>query len=119
MAVPLGLLQRRGPSFFSPALDTAKQNAINRIGMSLLNKVVLEFNGYTGGPFEWGWWHNRLPNATGDNGYWQEFFVLRRAYINSGDKVPVVVAFQAGQPAVTAENTMTDDQMQASVRTPA
>jgi monoamine oxidase len=68
VAVPLGVLKKRGPAFFSPALETAKQDAINCLGMSLLNKVILEFpTSYAGSVFfEWGWWHNRLPNATGD-----------------------------------------------------
>lgn len=117
VAVPLGVLQKRGPSFFSPALEAAKRNAINGLGMSLLNKVILEFaSTYVSGPFASAyWWHNRLPNATSDTGDWQEFFVLRMAY---GASAPVLVAFQAGQPAVTAEMTMNDAQAVASVSFP-
>jgi hypothetical protein len=81
--------------------------------MGLLNKVILEFPAthINSGPFAEGTrWINRLPEASGDNGYWQEFFNLRKAL-----NVPVLVAFQAGLPAVTAENTMNDAAMVDSV----
>jgi len=119
VAIPLGVLKARGAAFFSPALDTAKQNAIARLGVGLLNKVVLEFptTHASLGPFagstgtdKGAWWLERLPLASGDNGYWQEFFVLKNAITT-----PILVAFQAGQPALTAETTMTDTQMVDSV----
>jgi hypothetical protein len=109
----LGVLKKRGSGLFTPALSTAKQGAITRLGMGLLNKVILEFPAthINSGPFAEGtWWIERLPEASGDNGYWQEFFNLRKAL-----NVPVLVAFQAGLPAVTAENTMNDAAMVASV----
>ena len=115
VAVPLGLLKKRGASFFSPA-NATKQDAISRLGMGLLNKVILEFptSVASSGPFGsadgGAWWIERLPNATNDNGNWQEFFVLKNA-INK----PVLVAFQAGLPAVTAETTMNDATTVASV----
>ena len=103
--MPLGVLKKRGSGFFTPALSTSKQNAISRLGMGLLNKVILEFPAaqINSGPFAEGTsWIERLPEATGDNGYWQEFFNLRLV-----QNVPVLVAFQAGLPAVNAENGMT------------
>jgi hypothetical protein len=123
VAIPLGVLKARGTSFFSPALSTAKQNAISRLGVGLLNKVVLEFPAAVAnsGPFSssadgGAEWINRLPEPNGDvspglNGMWQEFFVLKNAV-----GAPILVAFQAGQPAVTAETTMTDAQRVAAVR---
>lgn len=111
--VPLGVLKKRGSTLFSPALPSAKQGAITRLGMGLLNKVILEFPSASinSGPFADGsWWISRLPEAAGDNGYWQEFFNLRRAL-----NVPVLVAFQAGLPAVNAENSMSDAATIASV----
>jgi hypothetical protein len=52
----------------------------------------------------------RLPLATGDSGIWLEFFKVSEAL-----NVPILVAFQAGTPAVTAENSMSDAATIASV----
>lgn len=49
------------------------------------------------------WWVVRLPLASGDSGNWCEFFKVSKAL-----NVPILVAFQAGTPAVTAENSMND-----------
>lgn len=118
VTVPLGVLKKRGANFFSPALSGTKLTAVNNLGMGLLNKVILEFptTYASSGPFLGSvdgnsvWWVNRLPLASGDNGWWQEFFKLSKAISK-----PVLVAFQAGTPAQTAENTMTDAQTVTSV----
>lgn len=108
VTVPLGVLKRRGPALFSPALPKPKQDAINRLGVGLLNKVFLEWSpSYTGGPFKapdgGKYWLNRLPLLSGDSGRWKEFFNLKKAI-----GVPVLVAYMAGQPAVDTELGMTD-----------
>lgn len=59
------------------------------------------------------WWVERLPLASGDSGNWLEFFKVSKAL-----NVPILVAFQADTPAVTAENSMTDAATIASVSTP-
>jgi monoamine oxidase len=48
ITVPLGVLQAQKIKFV-PALPKEKQTAINRMGMGVMNKVVLRFNGV--GPF--------------------------------------------------------------------
>jgi hypothetical protein len=60
VTVPLGVLKKRGPAFFSPALSGTKLDAVNRLGMGLLNKVILEVSegGREGGvlpPFSLPW----------------------------------------------------------------
>lgn len=45
VTVPLGVLKKRGPNFFSPALSGTKLDAVNRLGMGLLNKVILQVRG--------------------------------------------------------------------------
>lgn len=75
MTLPLGVLKQETVTF-TPPLPPEKQNAINRLGFGLMNKIVLQFKkrfwsdgigsiGYastTRGEFRW---HYSLENATG------------------------------------------------------
>jgi monoamine oxidase len=67
ITVPLGVL-KSGAIRFTPALPEAKQQAINHLGMGVLNKAILRFNRRFWPPaFEW---YEYLHATPGDWGEW-------------------------------------------------
>ena len=94
VTLPLGVLQA-GTVHFDPPLPDAKQQAIHRLGMGVLNKCYLRFER----PF---WdseadWINHVPPAT-RNGAWAEWLSLTRA---TGK--PILLGFNAAQFGASIE----------------
>jgi len=92
VTIPLGVL-KAGAIRFSPALPDAKQGAIDRLGMGLLNKVALRFDG----PF----WPDRdiLAFLSDRAEVWPDVFNYRRI-----NEQPVLVAFKSGRAARADED---------------
>ncbi len=92
VTVPLGVL-KAGAIAFDPPLPAARQQAISRLGMGLLNKLCLRFDRVL-------WpadadWHEHLTATKGD---WSQWFSLGKV-----DATPVLVAFTAADHAETVE----------------
>ena len=105
ITVPLGVLQRGGIQF-SPTLPNAKQDAINRLGMGLLDKLYLKFPDI--------FWDKRaeLLGYLGDKtGEWAEW--LNIAHYTGQ---PILLGFNAGTFARTVEK-WTDEQIVESAMT--
>jgi monoamine oxidase len=102
VTVPLGVL-KAGAIEFLPALSTDKQAAIQRLGMGVLNKVVLRFPKV--------FWEKQaavigyIPKKKGE---WVEFFNF---YPVTGQ--PILVGFNAGSYAQTLEG-WTDEKIVAA-----
>ncbi|KAI8464615.1 MAG: hypothetical protein J3K34DRAFT_474170 [Monoraphidium minutum] len=90
VTLPVGVLNARTVKF-SPELPAAKLAAAGRLGMGVLNKVILEFP--PGARLPGVNWVARMPLQS-DQGRWREFFSLKAAFGR-----PVVVAFNAGPAA--------------------
>jgi hypothetical protein len=107
VSLPLGVLKAKAGTLFSPALPSAKLTAVARLGMGVMNKVILSF------PVAfWGTklgWIQRVPAAGDTSGRWLEFYSL---VPSAGLKV--LVAFNVGPPAVALE-AMTDAAIKAEV----
>ncbi len=101
MTVPLGVLQR-GSITFEPRWPAAKQHALERIGMGLLNKCYLVFP-------EVFWDDAALLGYVGERkGEWAEWLNLD-ALLNA----PILLGFNAGEYARTLE-TQSDVQIVAA-----
>jgi monoamine oxidase len=86
ITLPLGVL-KQGTVQFSPALPAAKQGAIDRLGMGLLNKLYLRFpDVFWDGDSDW------IGYISEEKGEWSDFFNL---YKYTGQ--PVLLAFNAGE----------------------
>ena len=89
VTLPLGVL-KSGDVTFSPALPDRKQQAIERLGMGLLDKVYLRFDEVFWDDETWiGTPENGLPR-----GHFNQWLNLHR-YIGE----PVILAFNGGPPA--------------------
>ncbi|KAI8469673.1 MAG: amine oxidase [Monoraphidium minutum] len=101
VTLPLGVLQAKAVRFY-PRLPREKAQAISRLGMGTLNKVMLEFP--AGARWPGVNWVSRIPLRS-DKGRWREFFMLRNI---SGRHV--IVAFNAGKsaryPASTSDTSL-------------
>ncbi|KAL5705217.1 Lysine-specific histone demethylase 1 1 [Ranunculus cassubicifolius] len=94
--VPLGVL-KRGSIEFVPELPIAKQEAIERIGFGLLNKVAMLF------PYDfWGGEIDTFGHLTEDSSMRGEFFLFYSYSSVSGG--PLLVALVAGESAVNFES---------------
>lgn len=88
VTLPLGVLKAKGV-VFEPPLPDEKQGAINRFGMGLLNKVVLEF------PYAfWDQGVDYFGYIAEDRGKWAQWYDLEDV---TGR--PIVLAFHAGSVA--------------------
>ncbi|KAK9096425.1 hypothetical protein Sjap_021922 [Stephania japonica] len=93
--VPLGVL-KRGSIRFVPELPTPKQEAIQRLGFGLLNKVAMLF------PYDfWGGSIDTFGHLTEDSSMRGEFFLFYSYSSVSGG--PLLVALVAGESAIKFE----------------
>ena len=84
ITLPLGVL-KSGSIEFIPRLPAAKTNAINRLGMGLLNKCILRFNrAFWAEKYDW------LGYIPALNGRWAEWISLSRQVGK-----PILVGFNA------------------------
>lgn len=93
VTLPLGVL-KSGSVLFDPPLPEAKRGAIERLGMGLLNKVVLEF--------PYAFWDQAVDTfgyISEEEGRWAEWYDLERV---TGR--PMLVAFNAGSVAEAMED---------------
>lgn len=97
ITLPLGVLKAKDV-VFDPPLPVAKQGAIDRFGMGLLNKVALEFPDAF-----WDQTFDYFGYVAKDRGEWAQWYDMERV---TGK--PIVVAFHAGSVAERME-TMSDD----------
>ncbi|MFM7182618.1 MAG: flavin monoamine oxidase family protein [Verrucomicrobiales bacterium] len=105
VTLPLGVLKTGQPRF-TPALPAAKQEAIKRLGMGLLNKCCLRFSSAF-------WpedvdWIEYIPTVHGE---WTQWVSLQKAM-----KKPVLIGFLAADVAA-AKEAQTDAQIVASAMT--
>lgn len=99
VTLPLGVLQA-GDLEFTPELPRWKQKAIDALGMGLLDKVVLAFEG----PIFWEEGVEVINRVTTPAGAWAEFFTVG-AYSNA----TLLAAFNAGSQAARVE-ALTDEE---------
>ena len=99
ITVPLGVLQR-GDIQFSPTLPADKQDAINRLGMGLLDKLYLRFPSIF-----WDKDADMLGYFGEKTGEWAEWLNIAHY---TGE--PILLGFNAGSFARTVEN-WTDEQI--------
>lgn len=102
ITLPIGVLQQKAV-IFKPALPSSKTRAIKKLGMGTLNKVVLAFPAATKFNPDVNW-ITRIP-LDSDQDRWREFFSLQKI---TGH--PVIVAFNAGDPAVY-RRSLSDDEL--------
>lgn len=95
VTLPLGVL-KAGDVRFTPGLPAAKQQAIQRLGMGLLNKLWLQFPDRFWGDAEW------LERVADPPGLWTEFFA-------PPGPTPLLIAFTAGSVA-RHEERLTDEE---------
>ncbi|KIZ02715.1 hypothetical protein MNEG_5246 [Monoraphidium neglectum] len=113
VTLPLGVLKAKTVKF-TPKLPGAKANAIAKLGMGTLNKVVLQFPPASSWPD--GNWFERMPLQS-DKGRWREFFSLRTITRAAGAEQPIIVAFNAGSPAEYPASTSDAALVTAAVNT--
>ena len=101
VTLPLGVL-KANDVVFEPRLPDNKQGAIDRFGMGLLNKVVLEFP-----EAFWDQAIDYFGYVSEDRGKWAQWFDMERV---TGR--PIVLAFHAGSVAERME-AMSDDMILA------
>ena len=99
ITVPLGVLQR-GDIQFSPTLPADKQDAINSLGMGLLDKLYLRFPNIF-----WDKGADMLGYLGDKTGEWAEWLNIAH-YTDE----PILLGFNAGSFARTVEN-WTDEQI--------
>lgn len=102
ITLPLGVLKANTVQF-SPALPDRKQKAIRRLGMGLLNKLVLQFP-----QVFWETEAELLGYIPATKGEWVEFYNLHPV-----TNQPILVGFNAGSYARTVE-AMSDAQTVAA-----
>ena len=99
VTLPLGVLQARSVSF-TPVLPPIVQNAIDKLGMGVLNKCILRFSTVFW-PIELDW-IDYIPEKHGE---WAEWFSYRRAM-----NQPVLVGFNAADRGLEIEG-LTDGEI--------
>ena len=102
VTLPLGVL-KAGNVKFTPALPQAKQNAIEQLGMGVLNKCYLRFAAAFW-PTDVDW----LEYVPEQRGAWTEWVSLMRTH-----KLPVLLGFNAAEQGRAIE-AWTDEQIVAS-----
>lgn len=105
VTLPLGVL-KTGQPVFTPALPAAKQEAIAKLGMGLLNKCYLRFPSVFW-PADVDW----IEYIPATHGEWTEWVSFKKA----ADK-PVLLAFLAADTALAME-ALSDAQIVASAMT--
>jgi monoamine oxidase len=97
--LPLGVL-KQGRVKFSPPLPPAKQTAIDRLGVNVLNKVYLRFPTVFWGEEE----TDLLGHIAEDKGEWAEFLNIYK-YTDR----PILLCFNAGEYGLAIEQRSDDD----------
>lgn len=92
VTLPLGVLQNNAVSFI-PALPTNKSNAINKLGMGVLNKCYLRFP-YAFWPSSADW----LEYIPEQHGEWTEWVSFQRAA-----QLPILLGFNAADRGLEIE----------------
>lgn len=105
ITVPLGVLQR-GEIQFSPTLPNAKQDAINHLGMGLLDKLYLKFPSI--------FWDKGagMLGYLGDTGEWAEWLNIAH-YTDE----PILLGFNAGTFARTVERWSDEQIVESAMNT--
>jgi monoamine oxidase len=106
VTVPLGVL-KAGSISFLPALPDQKQKAIHRLGMGVLNKVILRFSKV--------FWEKRaevIGHIPKKKGEWVEFYNF---YHTTGK--PILVGVNAGSYAKTLEDWSDEEIVAAAMQT--
>lgn len=99
VTVPLGVLKKNQPQFVPP-LSAAKREAIDKLGMGLLNKCYLRFaKPFWPDDVDW------LEYIAQQHGEWTEWFSLLRT-----TKIPVLLGFNAADRGHAIE-AFTDQQI--------
>lgn len=102
ITLPLGVLQAKRVQF-SPALPTAKQEAIAKLGMGVLNKCYLRFPSvFWPANVDW------LEHVAAKHGVWTEWVSFKRAA-----NQPILLGFNAADQGRAIE-AWTDQQIVAS-----
>lgn len=105
ITLPLGVL-KKGSVQFNPPLPAAKQKAIGRLGMGVLNKLYLRFPSVFWENTDW------LGFISENKGEWGEFLNIHK-YI----KQPILLGFNAGEFGLKIESwsdqQIVDSAMQA------
>ena len=105
VTIPLGVLQAKSVTF-TPALPAIKQNAIDKLGMGVLNKCYLRFP-TTFWPIDLDW-IDYIPEK---HGQWAEWVSFRRAM-----NQPVLIGFNAADYGTQIE-ALPDTEIVASAMT--
>ena len=105
VTLPLGVLKTGQPSF-TPALPAAKQEAVTKLGMGLLNKCYLRFPSVFW-PTDVDW----IEYVPATHGEWTEWVSFKKA-VNK----PVLMGFLAADVAA-AKEALSDAQIVASAMT--
>ncbi|MFM7424300.1 MAG: flavin monoamine oxidase family protein [Elainella sp.] len=103
ITLPLGVLQS-GSVTFQPALPNAKQTAIRRLGMGLLNKTYLQF------PTAFWDGEELLGYAANQKGEWAEWLNLAH-YTNQ----PILLGFNAATYAADLERRSDQETLEAAL----
>lgn len=109
VTVPLGVLKKNTIAF-TPALPSTHTDAINQIGMGLLNKLYLEFDSsfwkssWGGNNYDW---IESIPDAGATEQRWTEWV----SFDNAANK-PILLGFSAATAAESLE-TLTNDDIKA------
>jgi monoamine oxidase len=102
VTLPLGVLQHNDVRFF-PALPKVKRNAINKLGMGVLNKCYLRFT-HAFWPEDMDW----LEYVSAKHGEWTEWVSFHRTV-----KKPILLGFNAADRGREIES-WSDEQIVAS-----
>jgi monoamine oxidase len=105
VTIPLGVLQAKSVAF-TPALPAIKQNAIDKLGMGVLNKCYLRFP-TTFWPIDLDW----IDYIPENHGQWAEWVSFRRAM-----NQPVLIGFNAADYGKQIE-ALPDTEIVASAMT--
>jgi len=105
VTIPLGVLQAKSVTF-TPALPAIKQNAIDKLGMGVLNKCYLRFP-TTFWPIDLDW----IDYIPENHGQWAEWVSFRRAM-----NQPVLIGFNAADYGKQIE-ALPDTEIVASAMT--
>jgi monoamine oxidase len=105
VTLPLGVLQA-GAVSFDPPLPSDKQGAVDRFGMGLLDKVILEFpDVFWDDRYEW------FGYVSEDRGAWAQWFDLTDV---TGR--PMLVCFHAGSAADDLDGKADDEVVDEAMR---
>ncbi|MGI9214043.1 MAG: flavin monoamine oxidase family protein [Methylococcaceae bacterium] len=107
ITVPLGVLKSNGIRF-TPSLPTAKQEAIQLLGMGVLNKTYLRFpTAFWPSRYDW------LEYVSADKGHWCEWISGFERYAG----LPILLGFNAADYGREIESRSDEDIVDAAMAT--